>query len=107
MAKIILFSGKDCSVCEEADKKFKNKFKDEIADGEAEIIVLDDDEDAYEFWAENQLPLAPTICVISDAQKCLIVLDTDEILNEKSEPAKSETPQPVAAPVKNKVVAAH
>lgn len=100
MAKIILFSGKDCSICDEADKKFKKKFKDEIADGEAEIIILDDDEEAYEFWASNQLPIAPTICIISDAQKCLIVLDTDDILKEEPEPAKPSTPQPAVAPAK-------
>ena len=104
MAKIILFSGKDCAVCDEADKKFKKKFKEEIATGEAEIIVLDDDEDALEFWAENQLPLAPTIAIISDAQKCLIVLDTDDILDDKPEEVKpgtsKTTPQPVSVPAK-------
>jgi len=101
MAKIILFSGKDCSICDEADKKFKKRFKDEIADGEAEIVVLDDDEEAYEFWAENQLPIAPTIVVISESQKPLIILDTDDILSDESEsnPANA-TPQPAAAPVK-------
>lgn len=103
MAKIILFSGKDCSPCQEADTKFKKRFKDEIESGEAEIVVIDDDDEAYEFWAENKLSLAPTIVVISDAQKCLIELDIDDILNEEPEPSKPETQssiQPVAVPAK-------
>lgn len=106
MAKLVLFSGKDCSICEEADKKFKKKFKDELTTGEAAIIVLDDDPDALEWWAENGLPVAPTVVLVSDSQKCLIVLDTDEVLEEEEampaipDAAKATATPPAAVPAK-------
>jgi glutaredoxin len=79
---VVLLTGNDCQPCHQVEEAFKKKFKDEIESGEADIVNLDEDEQAQKVWAENDLPLAPTIIVISDKMKVISVLDPSQLLEE-------------------------
>ena len=79
---LILFIGNECGPCEEAEKAFRHEYRKELDSGEADIVNLDEDEKAQQVWMENDLPLAPTMIVISDGLKVITVLDTDEFLKK-------------------------
>lgn len=80
---LVLFTGNDCSVCHEVEEQFKKQFKEELDSGEADIVNLDEEEDAQQFWMENDLPVAPTIIVVSDQKKLVAVLDSDQLLQRE------------------------
>lgn len=86
---IVLFTGNECDICHEVEEAFKKRFKEELDSGEADIINLDEDEVAQQFWAENDLPLAPTIFIVSEGKKLITVLDPTQLLKEASPAATS------------------
>ena len=79
---LVLFTGNECPICEEVEEAFKKRYKEELASGEADIVNLDEEEDAQQFWMENDLPLAPTMVVVSDQKKLITILDPKELLEE-------------------------
>lgn len=79
---LVLLVGNDCGACDEVEKAFKKEYKKELDTGEADIVNLDEDEKAQQVWMENELPLAPTMIVISDNLKVITVLDVDEFLKK-------------------------
>jgi len=85
---LVLFTGNDCKPCSEVEEAFKKRYKEELASGEADIVNLDEEEDAQQFWMENELPLAPTMVVVSDQKKLVTILDPKELLEGVSEEAK-------------------
>ncbi len=64
--KMLLLLGEDCSLCDDAKKKFEKDFWREIDNGEAKIVNLDEDEKAQEMFLENDLPLAPVLVLVTD-----------------------------------------
>lgn len=87
---LVLFVGNDCPPCDKVKEAFKQRYKEELDSGEADIVNLDEEEDAQQFWIENELPLAPTMVVVSDQKKVITVLDPTELLKEAS-PADSSS----------------
>lgn len=85
---LVLYTANDCNICHQAEEAFRKAYKEEIAKGEAEVVNLDEDEDAQELWAENELPLAPVMIVVSDQRKVITVLDPGELVNEASTAAR-------------------
>lgn len=81
---LVLFTGNECPICHEVEEAFKQQYKEELDSGEADIVNLDEEEDAQQFWMENALPLAPTMVVVSDQKKLITVLDPTELLKEAS-----------------------
>ncbi|GAJ24313.1 unnamed protein product, partial [marine sediment metagenome] len=49
---LTLFTGDECPPCTEVEEAFKKRYKEEIESGEADIVNLDINEAAQEFWAE-------------------------------------------------------
>ncbi len=84
---LVLLVGNDCPVCDDVKAAFKREYKKEIDSGEADIVNLDEDDQAQQVWMENELPLAPTMIVISDNLKVITVLDVDEFLKKANAPA--------------------
>jgi hypothetical protein len=87
--QVVLFTGNECSICHEVEEAFKKKYKDEMENEEADIVNLDDDEESQQFWMEHQLPLAPTMIVISDKEKIVCVLDPKALLDENESPKEA------------------
>ena len=85
---LVLFTGNDCDPCTKVEEAFKKRYKEELASGEADIVNLDEEEDAQQFWVENDLPLAPTMVVVSDQKKLITILDPKELLEEASPAVK-------------------
>ena len=83
---LVLFTGNECPPCQEVEEAFKKRYKEELDSGEADIVNLDEEEDAQQFWMENDLPLAPIMVVVSDEKKLITILDPKELL-EKASPA--------------------
>ena len=77
---LVLFTGNECEPCHEVEEAFKKRYKEELASGEADIVNLDEEEDAQQFWMENELPLAPTMVVVSDQKKLITILDPKGLL---------------------------
>lgn len=75
-------------MCHEVEEVFRKRYKQELDSGEADIVNLDEEEDAQQFWMENELPLAPVMVVVSDQKKLITILDPKELLEEAS-PAAS------------------
>lgn len=86
--ELILFVGNDCQPCKDVEAKFRAKFGDLLGTKEAEVVNIDESEEAQQFWLENELPLAPMMIVVSESDKVIAVLGTDDLLNE------AETPTP-------------
>ncbi|KKL48620.1 hypothetical protein LCGC14_2323660 [marine sediment metagenome] len=85
--KLILLTGEDCNICEDAEEKFKKAFWRELDSGEAKIVNLDEDEQMQEVWLENDLPLAPIVLLITENNKVISHIETKDIiagLNEAS-----------------------
>jgi hypothetical protein len=97
---VVLFTGNECDVCHQVEEAFKKKFKEELESGEADIVNLDEEEDAQQFWMEHDLPLAPTVIVVSDKEKLICVLDPKSLLEEGKETLKPE--KAAAAPLDKK-----
>ena len=81
---LVLFTGNECPICHEVEEAFKKRYKEELDSGEADIVNLDEEEDAQQFWMENNLPLAPTLVVVSDQKKLVTILDPKELLGEQT-----------------------
>ena len=79
---LVLLTSKDCSICEEAEKAFREKFKEELESGEADVVDLEEDEQAQQIWQQNDLPLAPVIIVISDGMKVASYIDGEEFIKK-------------------------
>lgn len=79
---LVLFTGNECGVCHEVEEAFKKRYKAELDSGEADIVNLDEEEDAQQFWMEHDLPLAPTMIVVSDQKKVITILDPKDLLAE-------------------------
>ena len=86
---LVLFTGDGCEPCHEVEEAFKKRYKEELASGEADIVNLDEEEDAQQFWMENDLPLAPVMVVVSDEKKLITILDPKELLEEALPAASS------------------
>ncbi|GAI97105.1 unnamed protein product, partial [marine sediment metagenome] len=71
----------------EVEEAFKKRYKEEIDSGEADIVNLDENEEAQEFWIEHDLPLAPIMVVTTDNGKLISVIEAQELL-EASPAAK-------------------
>ena len=85
-----MFTGNECPPCKEVEEAFKKHYKEELDSGEADIVNLDEEENAQQFWMENNLPLAPTMVVVSDQKKVITILDPTELLKEASPVAETE-----------------
>jgi hypothetical protein len=85
MANIILMTSSECPPCQEAEKVFRERWKEEIASGEAIVANMDEDDGAYEFWATHELPLAPVIVVTTETGKLVTILDPMESTEEQKE----------------------
>ena len=83
---LTLFTGDGCNICHDAEEAFKKKFKEEIESGEADVVNLDENEEAQQFWMENELPPAPCLVVTTEKGKLIAVLDA-ETLQEQASPA--------------------
>ncbi|MBA7699624.1 hypothetical protein ES703_108323 [subsurface metagenome] len=97
MAKLILLTGnaEDCPPCKEAEAVFRERWAEEIASDEAIVANMDEDEEAYEFWATHELPNAPVIVVTTDGGKLIDILNPMEITEEQKQasPVAAETEQ--------------
>ena len=82
--KLRLFTGNDCPPCDKVKEAFKQRYKEELDSGEADVVNLDEDEKAQKIWMENELPLAPVMVVMSDQEKIITILDPTEFLKEAS-----------------------
>ena len=80
---LVLFTGNGCEPCHEVEEAFKKRY------GEADIVNLDEEEDAQQFWMENDLPLAPVMVVVSDEKKLITILDPKGLLEEALPAASS------------------
>ena len=84
--KLIMLSTDDCSICQESELKFRETFKKEIDKGEAEVVNLDQDESMQQLWFENELPLAPTVILVTnDKKKVISNIDPEDLLEETKE----------------------
>jgi glutaredoxin len=90
--KLILLTADDCDICHEAEEKFKKEFEKELYSGEAEVVNLDQDEEAQEIWLENDLPLAPVVLLITDKNKVISHIETKDLLAglKEASPAAAE-----------------
>ncbi len=86
---LTLFTGDECPPCTEVEEAFKERYKEEIDSGEADIVNLDINEEAQQFWAEHDLPLAPVMVVTTDNGKLISVIGAQELL-EASPVAETE-----------------
>ena len=86
---LTLFTGDECPPCTEVEEAFKRKYKEEIASGEADIVNLDINEAAQEFWVTHELPLAPVMVVTTDNGKLISIIEAQE-LKEASPVAETE-----------------
>ena len=78
--KLVLLSSDDCSICEEAEKKFKKDFWRELDNGEAKIVNLDQDEEFQEVFITNELPLAPIVILVTDKNKVISHIEAKDLL---------------------------
>jgi len=79
---LTLFTGDECPPCTEVEEAFKKRYKEEIGSGEADIVNLDENEAAQQFWAEHDLPLAPVMVVTTDSGKLISVIEAEEIMEK-------------------------
>lgn len=82
--ELILFTGNDCKVCHDVEEAFRKKFAKELDSKEAEVVNLDENEGAQQFWMENELPVAPVIVIMTESDTLVAVLDTEALLKEAS-----------------------
>jgi len=78
--KLILLTADDCGICHEAEDQFKKDFWRELDSGEAEIVNLDQNEQAQQLFLENDLPLAPVVLLVTDKQKVISHIETKDLL---------------------------
>ena len=90
--KAILLTSDDCSICDEAEKRFKKDFWQEIDRGEAKIVNLDQDEEMQEMFITNDLPLAPIVLLVTDRGKLVAHIEADDFFEglKKASPAAVE-----------------
>ncbi|GAI51187.1 unnamed protein product, partial [marine sediment metagenome] len=79
---LTLFTGDECPPCTKVEEAFKKRYKEEIGSGEADIVNLDENEAAQQFWAEHDLPLAPVMVVTTDSGKLISVIEAEEIMEK-------------------------
>jgi len=91
--KLVLLTGEDCPICDEAEEKFKKNFWRELDSGEAKIVNLDQDEEAQEMFLENDLPLAPIVILVTDKNKVISHIETKDLLEglKEASPVAAET----------------
>lgn len=80
--KLKLLIGDECPPCDQVEDAFRKKYQDELDRGEAEVVNLDHDEEAQRFWAENELPVAPALLVVSENEKVIAVLGTEDLTKD-------------------------
>ena len=80
--ELILFTGNECGICHAVEEQFRKRFAKELDGNEAQIINLDENEGAQQFWMENELPVAPVIVVMTESDTLVAVLDTEALLKE-------------------------
>lgn len=80
--KLILLTAEECDICHDAEELFKKEFAKELASGEAEIKNLDIDAEAQEMWMELDLPLAPTVILMSDDKKVIASVEPNDLIKE-------------------------
>ena len=90
--KLVFLTSEDCPICDEAEEKFKKDFWRELDNGEAKIINLDQDEDAQEMFIINDLPLAPIVLIVTDKNKLVSYIETDDFFQglTKASPVTAE-----------------
>lgn len=77
---LTLFTGDSCPPCQEVEEAFKKRYKEEIGSGEADIVNLDENEAAQEFWVTHELPLSPVMVVTTDSGKLISVIEAEELM---------------------------
>ena len=90
---LTLFTGNGCEPCVDVEEAFNKVYKEEIASGEADIVNLDENEAAQEFWMTHDLPVAPVMVITTDNGKLISVLDSHELLTE-AQPADRDSGEP-------------
>lgn len=90
--KLILLTSDECDICEEAEAKFKKDFWQEIDRGEAEIVNLDQDEEAQEMFITNDLPPSPIVLIVTEKKKLIAHIEADDFFQglKKASPATAE-----------------
>jgi len=87
--KVVLLTGDDCGVCEEAEEALKEL----IADGEVEVRNIQHDDEALALWASNELPPAPQLLVVTGRGQIFGQLSVEDLIEQQI--AKQEgTPVP-------------
>ncbi len=79
--KLVLLTGEDCPICDEAEEKFKKNFWRELDSGEAKIVNLDQDEEYQEMFMENDLPLAPIVLLVTEKNKVISHIEAKDLLD--------------------------
>jgi len=97
--KLVLLTGEECGLCDEAVAAFNKQFGREIAHEEAEVVNLDADDAWQEKFVENDLPLAPVIVLVTNEGTIVSTVSPEDLLNYKPQakdiedlPATPETP---------------
>ena len=98
--KLILLTGEECAICDQAVAAFNKQFGREIAHEEAKIINLDENEAYQEKWMVDNLPLAPVILLETDEGKIVSTIPPEDLLGYTP---VAEPEAPVAAPPAEKV----
>jgi hypothetical protein len=83
--KLKLFITDDCSLCVDAELQIRKTLKDQVDNGEVEIVNLDQDEGAQESWIENDLPLAPIVVLMTDNGKVISTIEPDDLVSGMKE----------------------
>jgi len=103
--KLVLLVGDECNICEEAKEAFMKKFHQEVANNEAEIVNLDENEQYQQLWMENELPLAPVVVLTNDKGKMISSIPPEELLEyipqAKDDPVPESSPEPENTPLTN------
>lgn len=101
--KLVLLTGEECEVCDQAIAAFNKQFGREIAHEEAKVINLDDNEAYQQKWMEHELPLAPVILLETDEGKIVSVIPPEDLMEykpvENKEPAAKVEDVPLTKPV--------
>jgi hypothetical protein len=88
--EMLLLTHDDCDPCHDIEAKFKERFKALLDTKEAEIVNLDDNEEAMKWWAENDLPVGPVIVIMSENEEVVAVIETDKLFSAETDTAVSD-----------------
>ena len=89
--KLVLLTAEDCPICKEAEEQFKKDFWRELDSGEAEVVNLDQSEEAQQMFLENDLPLAPIVILVTDKKKVISHIEAKDLIIGLAEASPAAT----------------